>query len=118
MQPRYEKELTIREASIVPGEGIKATIPSSEFPCPKDLEKIIEVNVFFRDLGYKPCVSLLGIPKLEVVIASVQIRMGLSPWAYHVVHMQQIRGIERKIFPLHQRVHRKHNSDEIDRDLR
>ena len=71
----------------MPRERIKAIIPNSEFSGSRDLYKIIEIRVFVGDLGHKPRVRLFGVPKSEIMIAGVQVGTGLSPQAYHVVHV-------------------------------
>ena len=79
MQPKLGKERAIRNAALTPKEGIQAIIPNSELPGLKDLHKIIEIHVFIGDLGYKPCVRLLRIPKSEIMITGVQIGTGVPP---------------------------------------
>ena len=63
------------------------------FPGSRNLDEVIEIHVFIRDLGRKPRVRLLGISKSETMIAGVPVGTVLSPQAYDTVHVQ--KGIER-----------------------
>ena len=71
----------------------------------KDIDKIIQIQIFIRGIHNQSHLSLIRLPKVKIMITLIHMGLGVPFGPYYTINMKYILG--REFFPIsiHQSVH-------------